>query len=115
MSQDAKLTITRGNLSLTVEAKGVTAQELTFIAAAAKENLENLPWLLDQVFRQFEYAVENAKQKFRDNPPGAAMVVEPPKTTSCQVQIDGRTCFQPLPCPYHPEAYTEPKVEEGQK
>ncbi len=79
MSQDAKLTITRGNLSLTVEAKGVTTQELTFIAAAAKENLENLPWLVEQAFRQFEYAVENAKQKLRDNHLGAAMVVPPKK------------------------------------
>ncbi len=79
MSQDAKLTITRGNLSLTVEAKGVTIQELSFIAAAAKENLENLPWLVEQAFRQFEYAVENAKVKLKEGWTGGVSIVEPPK------------------------------------
>ncbi len=64
MSYDAKFTITRDKLSLTVEAKAQTVQDLHFLAAAVWENnLQNIPWLIDQFFVQLEYAVAQQKKK----------------------------------------------------
>ncbi len=77
MSYDAKFTITRDKLSLTVELKEHTAEDLTLIATVAAENLQHLPYLMDQFFKQFESAMVVQKRKRDEAIAGGAVSFKP--------------------------------------